>query len=416
MTQPSSFSEEAQIVLRYAYQLAQDFKHPVVFPEHLLLSISAYRSYRAYHLLSALKVNMDELGKQCQISIAKRNAVLSVPESDQVQISAAVQQALDEGAKTATDQQKPFGDTRHLLLGLLKPGLDTAIILQEQGVTADKINTQVLSVEVPAETAVSAPKPKAKPVKVPYKFQISPVFLAILGITILAGASAYFEWIASDLSVFFFVTGGWVVSLCLHEFGHAIVAYWAGDDTVVDKGYLTLNPLKYTHGMLSIVLPLIIVMMGGIGLPGGAVYIDRSLIREKYKHSLVSAAGPFATACVALFLAIPFLFNLPEAGHFTFWSAMGMLATLQITALFLNLLPLPGLDGFGILAPYLPEDILRLAYSFGNISFILLFALFFYVEPFQAWFFGNVFQVIAFLGIDPLLFFNGFQLFRFWMQ
>lgn len=416
MAQPTPFSEEAQIVLRYAYQLAQDYKHSVVFPEHLLLSISAYRNYRAYHLLAALNVNIDELGKQCQISIAKRNAVLSVPEGKQVQISAAVQQALEEGAKIATDQQKAFGDTRDLLLGLLKPGLDTAVILQEQGVTADKIKNQVLPVELPAETGVSAPKPKPRPVKVPYKFSISPVFLAILGFTILAGASAYYEWIAPGLSVFFFVTGGWVVSLCLHEFGHAIVAYWAGDDTVVDKGYLTLNPLKYTHGMLSIVLPLIIVIMGGIGLPGGAVYIDRSLIREKYKHSLVSAAGPFATACVALLLAIPFLFAVPEAGHFVFWSAMGMLATLQVTALFLNMLPFPGLDGFGILAPYLPEDILRLAFSLGNLTFILIYALFFYVEPFQAWFFGNVFQVITVLGIDPLLFFNGFQLFRFWLQ
>ena len=35
---------------------------------------------------------------------------------------------------------------------------------------------------------------------------------------------------------------GWIFSVCLHEFGHAAVAYWGGDRTVKEKGYLTLNP------------------------------------------------------------------------------------------------------------------------------------------------------------------------------
>ena len=32
-------------------------------------------------------------------------------------------------------------------------------------------------------------------------------------------------------------------SVCLHEFGHALVAYWGGDRSVKDKGYLPLNPM-----------------------------------------------------------------------------------------------------------------------------------------------------------------------------
>jgi Zn-dependent protease len=419
MSEPFPLSEETQSVLRYAYQLAQDYQHPVLFPEHLLLSISAYRTYQAYHLLTASGVNIDEMGQQCQISIAKHSALLEQSTAKQTQFSPAVQQAMDEGARVAIAQQKTFLGTGHLLIGLLKPGLDTAVILKEQGVTVDKIRNLLISEKnVPFETAFAPRKPveKSIPVQRVYKFQVSPVFLGLVGITILAGLSAYNEWLAPGISVFLFVTGGWVVSLCLHEFGHALVAYLAGDDTVIDKGYLTLNPFKYTHGMLSIVLPILIVVMGGIGLPGGAVYINMGLIRHRYQRSLVSAAGPLATASVALLLSIPFLFNHSDSGHFAFWSALAMLAFLQITGLFFNLLPIPGLDGFGILAPYLPDDILRIAYSFGQFTYILIFALFFYVEPFQEWFWGNILSITGIIGIDPLLFFSGFELFRFWTQ
>ena len=71
------------------------------------------------------------------------------------------------------------------------------------------------------------------------------------------------------------------MSLCLHEYAHALVAYRAGDRGVADRGYLTLNPLKYTHPLLSIVLPVVVVMLGGIGLPGGAVWVDHAHIAQQ---------------------------------------------------------------------------------------------------------------------------------------
>ena len=83
------------------------------------------------------------------------------------------------------------------------------------------------------------------------------------------------------LSVAAFVCIGWNISVCLHEFGHAIVAYWGGDTSVKDKGYLTLNPLKYTDINLSLTLPLISVLMGGIPLPGAAVYINHHRLRNR---------------------------------------------------------------------------------------------------------------------------------------
>ena len=95
------------------------------------------------------------------------------------------------------------------------------------------------------------------------------------------------------------VLGGWAVSLCLHEFGHAYVAYRAGDRSVRDKGYLTLDIRRYTDVGLSFVLPVVFLLLGGIPLPGGAVWIEHGRIRSRAMRTLVSLAGPRATWCSA---------------------------------------------------------------------------------------------------------------------
>lgn len=108
------------------------------------------------------------------------------------------------------------------------------------------------------------------------------MFLAILAIAVGGGVLTVFgDPIASqnpavpvEAGTFLMVLGGWGVSLCLHEFGHAYVAYRGGDREVYFKGYLTLDPRKYTDPVFSIVLPLLILAIGGIPLPGGAVFIN----------------------------------------------------------------------------------------------------------------------------------------------
>src|SRR5689334_2297001 len=104
--------------------------------------------------------------------------------------------------------------------------------------------------------------------------------------------------------VVLFICFGWMLSLCLHEFGHAIVAYWGGDTSVKDKGYLTLNPLKYTDPNLSLLMPMLFLLIGGIALPGGAVYINHNRLRNRFWQSAVSAAGPIADIILACLLSL----------------------------------------------------------------------------------------------------------------
>lgn len=150
---------------------------------------------------------------------------------------------------------------------------------------------------------------------------------------------------------FIIIFFGWIFSLCLHEFSHALVAYYGGDTTVREKGYLTFNPLRYTHPMLSIVIPVIIMMMGGIGLPGGAVYIERWRIRNRFWLSGMSLAGPAANGLVAIIIIL-LLQVLPESTSY-FWPGLSFLFVLQVWSLIFNLLPVPGLDGYGVIEPFL---------------------------------------------------------------
>jgi Zn-dependent protease len=254
----------------------------------------------------------------------------------------------------------------------------------------------------------------------------SPVFLFVLGVFAISGFATWRYGMGVSLygtdighlpriAVFVFVVSGWVVSLCLHEFGHAYFAYRSGDRSVAGKGYLSLNPLKYGDIALSFVLPVLFLLLGGIGLPGGAVYIDRGAIRGRLRHSLISAAGPIANLAFAVVLGIVLTNFAKSYDHLLFWCALSFLAFLQVTAAVLNLLPVPGLDGFGIVEPYLPRHWVRQADKVGGYAFIALLALL-WIPPVNHQFFSGVNHLADLLGVNQNLTIFGHELFQFWQR
>jgi Zn-dependent protease len=256
----------------------------------------------------------------------------------------------------------------------------------------------------------------------------SPVFVGILAVF---GVSGWMTWTGFGnvrVDVFLFIVTGWLLSLCLHEYAHALIGFFSGDKTVADRGYLRLNPLKYTSPLLSIVLPVIVVILGGIGLPGGAVWIDHRYIRSKAKDSLISAAGPLTNVVLALIVAFPFLIGVgpkvvPTFGgqyqltgdttHLDFWAALAALAFLQITASVLNFLPIPGLDGGSIIAPWMSPAYQRAWNLFAPYGFILLF-LALWQTKLGDYFFDLVFWLGERLGLSQALIQLGLELMRFW--
>jgi Zn-dependent protease len=243
----------------------------------------------------------------------------------------------------------------------------------------------------------------------------SPIFWAIVGLTALGGGLAYWDGAAvgsmAYLSVFVFVIAGWVVSLCLHEFGHAFTAWKFGDRDIEMRGYLDLDPRRYSHPVLSIVLPIAITAIGGIGLPGAAVYVRTSFMTAK-QRTLVSLAGPTANLLLAvLLLGVTSAFFDPM--HPVFWAGVAFLGFLQVTALLLNLLPIPGLDGYSALEPHLSPETQRALEQFKPYGFLLLFLLLL-APPLNLWFFGVVEWFYGLSDVPPGWAYAGMHLTRFW--
>lgn len=175
-------------------------------------------------------------------------------------------------------------------------------------------------------------------------------------------------------STFLFIFAAWIFSLSVHEFSHAFVAYQGGDTTVKDKGYLSLNPLKFMHPVLSVGIPLLFLLIGGIGLPGGCVYIERHLLRSRAWDCMVSLAGPASNFILALILAIPFTAGIVEPStESPMWNALAFLIHIQIFAVVLNMLPIPGLDGFGVIAAWMDEALRHRIYQYANTFMLILF-------------------------------------------
>jgi Zn-dependent protease len=211
---------------------------------------------------------------------------------------------------------------------------------------------------------------------------------------------------------FAIVLFGWIFSLCLHEFSHALVAYYSGDYTVREKGYLTFNPLKYTHPLFSIVLPLLFLVMGGIGLPGGAVYIERWRIRNRFLLSAVSLAGPIANMLVAIVLGLILRFSPTlDPGILP---GLSFLLVLQVSAVLFNSIPLPPFDGYNILEPFLSPVIREQVDRFRDMAIWIILLVFWFVPAVSSSFWSTVFRVSTTLGVDWSMVTLGLQRFRFW--
>jgi len=213
-------------------------------------------------------------------------------------------------------------------------------------------------------------------------------------------------------TTFIVVIIGWIFSLCLHEFSHALVAYYGGDTSVKDKGYLTFNPFKYTHPIYSIVLPVIFLLLGGIGLPGGAVYIETWRLRSKRWETAVALAGPVANLVVAFILSVVLL--IAPASTSGFWPGLAFLALMQVSAVVLNLIPVPPFDGYRALSPLLgPEQRARID-QYSALITLTVFAALWYVPFVNDYFWKVVLWISSELQIPALLALQGLNLFQFW--
>jgi Zn-dependent protease len=399
----SRFTAASKLALSRSIKITKEFKLQLLTPEAVLLGLIETKGDEVATLLISLDINLE----QARLELKSYLASLSSTEDNNLdaspKLSEEAKTMLEQAVEAAREIGLDYIGATHLLLGILRmPSLTATQILEQQGISIYTIGSH------PTVMGTDDAKASVYP---------SPIFVLILGITILAGYIAYQGNIENGLPVFVFVTGGWIVSLALHEFAHAFTAYHSGDKSVVQKGYLSLNPLKYVHGMWSIVLPTLFLIVGGLGLPGAAVSINRTRIKSRLKQSLVSAAGPLATGLFILFISIPFILRVSSATmfeHRQFWAGLTFLIFIEVNVLLLCLLPIPSMDGFNALEPFLPEKSRQVLLPASRYSFFIILILFFYDNPVRGWFQSVVGFIADLVGLDQFLIYTGYNLFRFW--
>jgi len=320
-------------------------------------------------------------------------------------------------------------DSIHLLLALLySDSPATAAALQKAGLTMYDLRRH-LQTGVGRDAPAAAPRAggarppdsalRRRPLpRLRGVLSVSPVFLGLLAVVVLTGVLLWFGFFPQALGplTLAFVVSGWIATVCVHEFCHALVAYIAGDRAVATSGYLTFDPLRYTNFLMSIVFPAAFLLIGGIALPGGAVYINRGALRSKWWDSAVSLAGPVGTLlCGVLFAAmiiVSYLVGLVRSDNIAFFQALAVLGFVEMYAFVLNLVPIPPLDGFGIIRPWLPYSMQSAAAQLGTFALILVFAAIWYVPSINLFFVHSATTLAAMFGIDPDLIYFGQQHFR----
>jgi Zn-dependent protease len=245
--------------------------------------------------------------------------------------------------------------------------------------------------------------------------KISPIGLALVAVWLALGAGLMLVAHPPRILTFVFVMLGWLLSVMLHEFGHAWIGWLGGDHTVKTRGYLAFDPRRYADPLTSLGIPLVALALGGIGFPGGSVYLRMDLMRSRLWRSAAALAGPAATAIVFLALALGLDLWIALGGPANeLFPALSLLAFLQAMALILNLLPLPGLDGFNVLRPFLPKAIMAPLRRFEPLmSLLVLAAIFLSPEVGKALFMTAARLSIA-LGLSPDAIDYGLAAFRFW--
>ena len=180
----------------------------------------------------------------------------------------------------------------------------------------------------------------------------------------------------SDPVILVIVFALFVVSITLHELGHALTADLLGDPTPREHGRVTVNPLAHLDFFGTL-----FVLLAGFGWAKPVPVMTHKLRWPRFGNFLVSAAGPFVNFLLALaaLLTMDHWTTMPPGSQT--WFAIAF--TLNVALMVLNLLPIPPLDGGHILESLLPRRWLPTFDQLVPYGAVLLLVLILLPGPFQ---------------------------------
>ncbi|MDR0633863.1 MAG: site-2 protease family protein [Azoarcus sp.] len=176
-----------------------------------------------------------------------------------------------------------------------------------------------------------------------------------------------------------------LLAITVHEAAHGYVARLFGDPTAAQAGRITLNPLRHIDPIGTIAVPLSLYLFSkGMGegiLFGWAkpVPVNFNRLRHPKADMLwVAAAGPLSNLLMALGWGL-LAALLPGGGLGDYSYGIALMARVGVSIngvlFFLNLLPIPPLDGGRIAVSLLPDRLARKYARIEPYGFLILLAL-----------------------------------------
>ena len=143
---------------------------------------------------------------------------------------------------------------------------------------------------------------------------------------------------------------GIILGLTVHEYCHALVAHWCGDNTSKEQGRVTLNPLKHIDPYGFVML-----LVAGFGWAKPVQFNEQNLRNPKTDVIKIALAGPLSNAITAMILSLILALSASLLAS-AYSNIISTITEILVYAVFINwglfifnLIPLPPLDGSHLL-------------------------------------------------------------------
>ncbi|MDO5043111.1 MAG: site-2 protease family protein [Slackia sp.] len=193
-----------------------------------------------------------------------------------------------------------------------------------------------------------------------------------------------------------------IPAIVFHEVAHGFAAAKLGDPTAKSRGRLSLNPLKHVDPFGTVLMPLLLLSLGGpvFGYAKPVPYNPAYFKNKRTGEAIVGLAGPAANFVMALFAGIvawlfypvvPELAAESELFFYFYVFFLPMFALVNLYLMFFNLIPLPPLDGSSVIALFLNDRQLMRYYQIQRYALpvfmvvVVLVPYVFHVNPIGAY-------------------------------